>query len=58
MQSVEAVDNYIEGIVAATWNHQLWLHQFMLIIKLCNTWLTLDGIAGAKGLLNRYAPLH
>nr|POF01877.1 hypothetical protein CFP56_48059 [Quercus suber] len=45
VQSVEAVDNYIEGIVAATWNHQLQLHQFMLIIKLCNTWLTLNGIA-------------
>ena len=44
MQSAEVVDNYIEGIVAATWNHQLRLHQFMPIIKLCNTWLTLNGI--------------
>ena len=44
MQSVEVVDNYIEGIVAATWNLQLRLHQFMLIIELCNTWLTLNGI--------------
>ena len=44
VQSVEVVNNYIEGIVATTWNHQLRLHQFMLVIKLCNTWLTLNGI--------------
>ena len=44
VQSVKAVNNYIEEIVVATWNHQLWLYQFMLIIKLCNTWLTLNGI--------------
>ena len=44
MQSAEVVDNYIEGIVAAIWKHQLRLHQFMPIIKLCNTWLTLNGI--------------